>query len=251
MTSFNHTFPQTVQRNPYMQGLGSELWYLEEVNLFEFFCPIKNADETYDKQPKRSYKKGEFIYFSDDQSNKVFFIHEGAVKIASYTEEGDEVIKAVLQKGEVFGEMSLFGEKRRSDYAKAMEDTEVCVLDRDQVAGLMKEVSGFRNFLMGLMGRRVIYTQKRVESLLFKDAKTRIAEYVFNQAKSHGRSSSRGIRVRNHLTHQEIANFTGTSRQTVTTILNKFREDELIDFDRKTFYIKNMDGLQDEILSEA
>jgi CRP-like cAMP-binding protein len=160
------------------------------------------------------------------------------------------VIKAVLQKGEVFGEMSLFGEKRRSDCAKAMEDTEVCVLDRDQVAGLMKEVSGFRNFLMGLMGRRVIYTQKRVESLLFKDAKTRIAEYVFNQAQNHGRSSNRGIRVRNHLTHQEIANFTGTSRQTVTTILNKFREDELIDFDRKTFYIKNMDGLQDEMIAD-
>lgn len=248
MTSFNSLYPQTVQRNPFMQGHGSEIWYLEEVNLFEFFCPIKHADETYEKYPKRSYKKGEFIYFSDDKSDKVFFIHEGAVKIASYTAEGDEVIKAVLQKGEVFGEMAMFGEQRRSDYAKAVENTEVCVLDRDQVGGLMQEVSGFRNFLMGLMGRRVIYTQKRVESLLFKDAKTRIAEYVFNQAKKHGSSSARGIRVRNHLTHQEIASFTGTSRQTVTTILNKFRENDLLDFDRKTFYIKNMDALADEMM---
>ena len=160
----------------------SEIWFLEEVNLFEYFCPVKHADETYAKYPKRSYKKGEFIYFSDDKSDKVFFIHNGAVKIASYTDEGDEVIKAVLQGGEVFGEMGVFGESRRADYAKAMEDTEVCVLDRDQVSGLMREVSGFRNFLMGLMGRRVVYTQRRVESLLFKDARTRIAEYVYQQA---------------------------------------------------------------------
>ena len=182
---------------------------------------------------------------------KCFFIHQGAVKIASYTEEGDEVIKAILHAGDVFGELALFGEVRRSDYAKAMETTEICVLDREQVADLMKEVKGFQNFINSLVGKRVIYTQRRVESLLFKDAKTRVVEYVMEQAKKNGKSSSRGISVRNHLTHQEIASFTGTSRQTVTTILNKLREDNLIDFDRKEFLIKNLEGLKHEVLSLA
>jgi CRP/FNR family cyclic AMP-dependent transcriptional regulator len=228
-----------------MDGLGN-IWFLEEVNLFEYFCPIKKADETYEKYPKRSYPKGEFIYFSDDSSDKVFFIHSGAVKIAGYTEEGDEVIKAVLHAGEVFGEMAMFGEARRTDYAKAMEPTELCVLARDQVANLMTEVSGFRNFIMGLMGKRVVYTQKRVESLLFKDAKTRIVEYILEQGRRNGKQVSQGIRVRNHLTHQEIANYTGTSRQTVTTILNQLREENLIDFDRKAFLLKDQQGLKAE-----
>ena len=94
----------------------SEIWYFEEVNLFEYFCPITNGQEKYDKHPKREFKKGEFIYFSDDDADRVFFIHSGAVKVAGYTDE-EEVIKAILHPGEIFGEMAVYGETKRGDFA--------------------------------------------------------------------------------------------------------------------------------------
>ena len=222
----------------------SGIWYLEEVNLFEYFCPITDGEARYQKHPKRSYKKGEFIYFSDDESDMVYFIHSGAVKVASYTEEGNEFIKAVLNSGEVFGELALFGEERRSDYAEAMEDTEICVLKKDEVVSLMSDVKGFMAFLNRLMGKRMIYTQKRLASLLYKDAPTRIAEYIIDQMNRNGRRKGGIVTLRNYLTHQEIASYTGTSRQTVTTVLNQFRENGYIDFDRRTFTIKDLDGLQ-------
>jgi CRP-like cAMP-binding protein len=221
----------------------SNIWFLEEVNLFEYFCPISGAEDRYQKQPKRAFKKGEFIYFSDDAADQVYFIHKGAVKIAGYTEEGNEFIKAVLHDGEIFGELSVFGEDRRSDYAEAVEDTEICVLESDQVVGLMRDVSGFMNFLNRLMGKRIIFTQKRLTSLLYKDARTRIAEYLLDQAERSGRTKHGIITLRNYLTHQEIASYTGTSRQTVTTVLNEFREAGLIDFNRKIFTIRDPEGL--------
>ena len=226
----------------------SNIWYLEEVNLTACFCPVTDAQGKYEKQPKRKYKKAEFIYFSDDTADKVFFIHEGAVKIAGYTEDGNEMIKAILHQGEIFGELAVYGEKKRRDYAQAVEDAEVCVLNREDVISLMRDVSGFQAFLNKIMGERVIYTQKRLESLLFKDAKTRIAEYVLDQARKKGKKVPRGIELRNYLTHQEIASFTGTSRQTVTTVLNQFREDKLLDFDRKTILIKDLRGLEGEAI---
>lgn len=230
-----------------MNNDDSNIWYLEEVDLKECFCPITSAEERYDKQPKKAYKKGEFIYFSDDHSDKVFFIHKGAVKIAGYTEDGNEMIKAILHPGEVFGEMAVYGEEKRNDYAAAVEDTEVCILSKEDVVGLMRDVSGFQAFLNRLMGQRVIYTQKRLESLLFKDAKTRVAEYVLEQADKNGRKIMDGsVVLRNYLTHQEIANFTGTSRQTVTTVLNQFRDDNILDFDRKRIRIKDIDRLRAE-----
>ncbi|MEZ4850430.1 MAG: Crp/Fnr family transcriptional regulator [Bacteroidia bacterium] len=226
----------------------SKIWYLEEVNLKECFCPINGAEDRYNKQPKRSFKKGEFIYFSDDTADRVYFIHAGAVKIAGYTEDGNEMIKAVLHPGEIFGELAVFGQETRSDYAQAAEDTEVCVLDKDDVVGMMRDVSGFQNYLNKIMGERVIYTQKRLESLLFKDAKTRVAEYVLEQARKNGRETADGaVVLRNYLTHQEIASYTGTSRQTVTTVLNQFRDDNLLDFDRKRITVKNLMGLQNEV----
>ncbi|MEM6261772.1 MAG: Crp/Fnr family transcriptional regulator [Bacteroidota bacterium] len=229
-----------------MEGHTS-FWYMEEVNLFEHFCPIQNGQEKYDRHGKRSYKKGEFIYVSDDLSDKVFFIHQGAVKIAAYTEDGNENIKAILTAGEVFGELAVFGEERRVDYAQAMENTQICLLARDEVKGLMKEVSGFMGFLNKMMGRRVIFSQKRIESLLFKDARTRIAEYVLEQAEKSRARPNQPLTLRNYLTHQEIASYTGTSRQTVTTIMNQLRESGLIDFNRKTITVNDMGALKAEV----
>lgn len=227
---------------------GSSLWYFEEVNLFEYFCPVNQAEDRYEKQPKRSFKKGEFIYFSDDDADQVFFIHHGAVKVAGYTPEGDELIKAILHPGEIFGELAVYGEARRNDYARAIEDTEICSLDREQVVSLMSDVKGFAAFLNRMMGKRVIYTQKRLESLLFKDARTRVGEYILEQADKNGKVlADRAISLRNYLTHQEIASYTGTSRQTVTTVLNQFREARLIDFDRKRIIIRDPEGLRAEV----
>lgn len=227
---------------------GNSIWYFEEVNLFEYFCPVTNAEEKYEKQPKRSYKKGEFIYFSDDDADQVFFIHNGAVKVAGYTPDGEELIKAILHPGEIFGELAVYGEEKRSDYAQAVEQTEICSLERSQVVGLMRDIRGFMAFLNRVMGRRVIYTQKRLESLLFKDAKTRVGEYILEQADKNGKVLADGaITMRNYFTHQEIANYTGTSRQTVTTVLNQFREDRFIDFDRRRIIIRNPQGLREEV----
>jgi len=220
------------------------IWYLEEVNLFEHFCPVTHAEERYDKQPKKSYKKSEFIYFTNDTADKVFFIHEGAVKVGAYTPDGNEMIKAILHDGEIFGELAVYGEDKRLDYAQAVEDTELCILDRSQVASLMKDVKGFQLFLNRLMGQRVIYTQKRLEGLLFKDARTRIGEYILEEANKHGRHKSGRVTLKNYLTHQEIANYTGTSRQTVTTILNEFRDQGLIEFDRKKIMINDMEKME-------
>ncbi|MEL6624083.1 MAG: Crp/Fnr family transcriptional regulator [Bacteroidota bacterium] len=226
----------------------SNIWYLEEVNLFEYFCPINKGAERYKRHPKRTYKKNEFIYFNDDTAEHVFFIDSGAVKVGSYTPEGEELIQAVLHPGEIFGELAIYGADKRTEFAQAMEKTEVCVLERNEVTSLMKEVNGFKNFLHKLMGDRIIYTQKRLASLLFKDARTRIAEYIMDQANRYGRKLADGaVQLRNYLTHQEIASFTGTSRQTVTTVLNELREEGLIDFDRKRIIIRNVPGLKAEM----
>ncbi|MEM7510389.1 MAG: Crp/Fnr family transcriptional regulator [Bacteroidota bacterium] len=222
----------------------NSFWYLEEVDLFECFCPVNGAEDRYDKQPKKTIKKGEFIYLSDDEADKVFFIHKGAVKIAGYTQDGDEIIKAILHPGEIFGELAVFGAENRNDYAQTVEDTDICVLNREQVVGLMRDVNGFQQFINKLVGQRVIMTQKRMASLLYKDAKARIAEYIYDQSKKSSRETRDGITLRNYLTHQEIANYTGTSRQTVTTILNQLREQELIDFDRKRITIKDMSAFK-------
>ena len=70
----------------------------------------------------QSIKKGEYIYFPEESSKNIYFLKEGRVKIGSYSDDGKEIIKAILQPGEIFGELSLVGEEKRSDFAQAMDN---------------------------------------------------------------------------------------------------------------------------------
>ncbi|TAE49013.1 MAG: Crp/Fnr family transcriptional regulator [Bacteroidetes bacterium] len=224
---------------------GSNIWYLEQVNMFDYFCPITHSEERYNKQPKRSFKRAEFIYFNEDSADKVFFIDKGAVKIGSYSPDGNELIKAILYPGEIFGELALYGEEKRSDFAQAMEPTEICSLSRMEVVSLMYENMPLNDFFNALIGQRVVYTQKRMEALLFKDVRTRIIDYILEQAMKNGKTLLDGrVLVRNYLTHQEIANYTGASRQTVTSVLNELRDLGILDFDRKRIVIRMPEQLK-------
>ena len=105
----------------------ANIWYLENINLFNVFCPKKMKNSgVYNKN---SYGKGEFIYFPNEPSETIYFIHQGKVKIGSYSPDGKEIIKAVLTKGELFGEQALVGEEKRADFAQALvNETMLCPL---------------------------------------------------------------------------------------------------------------------------
>ena len=78
----------------------SEIWYLEEVDLFDILCSRKTPRmET--EHPPNQYGKDEYIYFPDQESTSIYMIANGRVKIGSYLDDGKEIVKAILGKGEV------------------------------------------------------------------------------------------------------------------------------------------------------
>lgn len=223
-------------------------WYLENVDLFGLLCPNKLGATDIQTQSARTFKKGTNIYLPDDDADKLFFINEGRIKIGVYGNAGKEIIKAILSKGEVFGEMVLVGENKRRDFALAMEETSVCVVTLEELKSLMKENNSLQHFLMKVIGNRVLSVEKRLESLVFKDSRSRIVEYLIELANTRGQRVGYEMLVRKFNTHQEIANLTATSRQTVTTILNELRSKNLITFDRKRLLIRDLELLQKEAL---
>ncbi len=218
------------------------LWYLENIDVTNIFCPNKLGGHRDDHTPKM-YKAGEYIYLPDEYSDSVFFITEGRVKLSTYSDAGKEITKAILGKGEVFGELSLVGEEKRRDFAIAMEDVELCYVRADNMKELLRDHSGLNLFLMKVMGSRVLNVEKRLESLVFKDSRTRIVEYLKELGTTKGQRFGYDTVVRKFLTHQEIANLTATSRQTVTTVLNELRNENIITFNRKRLLIRDMDKL--------
>ncbi|NNE29764.1 MAG: Crp/Fnr family transcriptional regulator [Saprospiraceae bacterium] len=222
-------------------------WFLEDVDVKSLLDPQK-VEPAIDQLVHRSYKKGENIFVPKDEADKIYFVMEGRVKILTNNEEGKEVTKMIINQGEIFGELALVESSQRRDYAVAMEPTTLCIMTIEELKSVMKTHSAMGLFFMKILGQRVVDMEKRLESLVFRDSRTRIVEFLLDLAKRKGQRVGYETVVRKFMTHQDIANLTATSRQTVTTVLNDLRGRNLITFDRKRLLIRDMEKLGEEIV---
>ncbi|WP_420576014.1 Crp/Fnr family transcriptional regulator [Ekhidna sp.] len=221
----------------------SNLWYFEDVDLFKVLCPSKTPTME-DKHTPGVYKKDEFIYFKDQSSENIYMVSNGRVKIGTYGPDGKEIVKAILTKGELFGEMALAGEDTRQDFAQAMDnDTRVCAMTIEDLQNLMVDNKELSFKILKIVGFRLRKMERKIESLVFKDARTRIVDFLREMAEEKGQKVGFEMMIKNHLTHKDIASLTGTSRQTVTTVMNELRDSNLITFDRRRILIRDLEKL--------
>lgn len=219
------------------------LWFFEDVNLFHVLCPhkFKTYKQTHDFD---GYKKKDYIYFEEDAANKIYLIDKGKVKIGYYTEDGEEVVKAILSKGELFGEKAIFGEEKRDEFAQAVDNnTSICPVSVDTMHDLMRNNQTFSLKIYKFIGFRLKKLERRLQLLLFKDTKTRVVEFLKELCDEYGYECPKtGDHVIAHpYTQKDIATLLGTSRPTLNIILNELKDEKVIDFDRKRIkFLKNI-----------
>jgi len=224
------------------------LWHLENIDLTHLLCPNKLGDaDRMAHHIQRTFSKGEQFFVPDDLSDRIFFITEGRVKISTMNDEGKEITKVILGKGEVFGELALVGEQRRRDWATALEKTVACVVTLEEMRSLMRERSELNLFFMKIFGARQLELERRLESLVFRDSRSRIVEFLVEITRHKGERVGYEWVIRKPVTHQEIANLTATSRQTVTTTLNDLRYKKLLTFNRSRLLVRDLEGLAAEM----
>jgi CRP-like cAMP-binding protein len=191
------------------------------------------------------FKKDQFIYFPDEPAQYIYMIANGRVRIGRYLDDGKEIVTAILGMGEIFGELALAGEEKRTDFAQAMDDkTTVCPLSIEELRQLMYGNQELSFKMLKLVGLRLMKLERKLELLVFKDARTRIIEFIKDSATWKGKKVGYETLVPTQLTHKDIAALTGTSRQTVTTILNELKEKNLINFDRKKILVRDLANLK-------
>lgn len=208
---------------------------------------LNSSEEMY----KTHLKKGAFIYSPENTADKVYFIHKGSVKIGCYGETKKEITKYMLDEGEVFGELSLIGLEYRRDFAYATEDTILGVCSTKKLLSLMENNLLLTRYFMVHMANKELALEERLEAMIFKDSRTRIIDFLVNLAEKSGDRIGYEVVVRKFMTHREIANITATSRQTVTTVLNVLKSNNVITFDRHRLLIRNFDKLKEGGICEV
>ena len=220
-----------------------QLWYLEEVNLQNVFCPKKVARGDLDDKASLHFEANQYVYLPEEPAKRIYLINKGRIKIGTYGSDGKEITKAILGPGEVFGELALIGQEERRDFAYVIDATDVCTLQKEDLQAMLRDRNELQLFFMRLIGNRTLKLEQRLENLMFKSSRSRIVEFLHELAQVRGRAVGYEREVRNMLTHKEIADLTGTSRQTVNSVLNELRRDNVLTFDRKRMLVRDMDKL--------
>ena len=162
------------------------------------------------------------------------------MKIGYYSEDGEEVIKAILTRGEIFGETAILGESKREEFAQSIDNsTSICPVGVNTMHDLMRNNQTFSLKIYKVIGFRLRKLERRLQLLLFKDAKTRLLEFLDELCSDYGYDCEKtGDKVIHHpYTQKDIASLIGTSRPTLNILLNELKEENVIQFTRKEIRI--------------
>jgi len=160
----------------------------------------------------------------------------------------DIVCQHFYGKGEIFGELALYGNlKRRYFASSSAKNTVLACISVAKLRLLMLNNSKLNSFIFRKLGHRQLEVEHRLAALKSKKSKDRIVEFLVQLAKKQGQRVGYEIVVRNIMTHQDIADVTSTSRQSVTTELNELRRKEILKYDRRRLLIKDFQKLESEI----
>ena len=217
--------------------------FLRQFPLFEMLseAELNRLSEMMEHKVKPRYS---FIYMPEDPSDTIFFLAKGTIKIGTHSLDGKEVIKSLIHPMAMFGELGLIGESERQDFAQALkEDVHLYVLKVEDFKKLMRNNFELCSKVMLLFGNRLMRAENKLESLIFKDARTRIIEFIKDAMLKRGRRIGYEMLLKHSLTHQDIANITCTSRQTVTLVLNELKKSDLIYFNRGKILVRDMTKL--------
>lgn len=227
--------------NPAIRS-ANKLWYLKHINLFSCFgkAELQEIDRITRMQEVEQRQR---IFLPGDPSNTVYFLKRGRVKIAGTNADGREVIFEILAPGEIFGEAEVLGDTPHETYAEALDDALICAIRREDFERYLRGHQDLTFKLTKLVGYRLRKIRRRVADLIFRNVSTRLAHLLVELGKTDGVPDDGGIRIRMKLTHQEMANLVGCSRETVSMTLGQFRDQGLLRAEARSITILNMDRL--------
>ena len=170
----------------------------------------------------RSFKKGEMVYRAGDEGGTLFVLYTGRVKLYRLNAGGKEQVLRVVESGEFIGELSLFSSLALTDYAQALEDTTMCVLQGARLKELMTKYPSIALKVMDELSRRLEQAESQVESISLSSVTQRVAQILLEL--SDGKKE-----ISLPISKSDLASQLGMSQETLSRKLADFQEEGLIE----------------------
>jgi CRP/FNR family transcriptional regulator, anaerobic regulatory protein len=217
----------------------------KKVPIFSFLSDGE-LSKIVDMTGHKSYKKGDVLCTEGEKSDTLFIINEGGVKLSKLTKDGKEQIVHIYTSGDFFGELSLFSTNETYNFdVFAITDLKICTLTKQHMDEILITNPAIALKLLEVITKRLTQTENLAQNLATKDAEIRIAYILLEFAEKYGVAVSQGIQVNLPINREEMANYAGVTRETISRKLTIFEELGIIAFKgTKIIIIKQLNILK-------
>jgi CRP-like cAMP-binding protein len=224
-----------------------DIQFLRHVGLFASLADEELATVSAMFKERR-YRRNDTVFFEEDTGKYMYIVKQGRVKVSRLLPNGKEMILAFHEAGEYFGEMSLLDGGTAPATVSAVEATTILSLGAREFAALLEKPKINRALLKVLCARcRDAWMQ--IEVLTFHNADARIRTALYHLCRRRGVNTPEGVMISMHLTHKELADIAGISRETATRVLSALQSENILHVRTRHFVIPEPELLVESLLS--
>lgn len=192
---------------------------------------------------ERHFERGDYVFMEGERRESVYFIERGLVKIFKIDEEGRENIVNVLGVGTMFPHVGFFQDTPYPGTAQTMDTTTLLAIACNDFDALLMKTPDIARKVMRVMGQRILQLQSKLQELAVFDSRDRVVALLEHFAVEHGDSQPDGVHIRLPITHGEMAQMVGITRESVNRIWNQLKRDGIISGERE-HWIVNVERLR-------
>ncbi|GAU66962.1 cyclic di-GMP binding protein LapD [Streptomyces sp. NBRC 110611] len=228
-------------------GHDERTWCLSEVDIFRDLNEREMA-VIAGAAPMKTYAAGEMLYIPQQPCEMLFILKRGRVRIFRVSADGRALTTAILAPGTIFGEMLLLGQRMYGNFAEALDEVTVCVMNRADVDRFLLSDVRIATRITEILGRRLADLEQRLSDSVFKSVPQRIATTLITLTPEPAtglplRPGARHPQIA--LTHEQLAALAGTSRETATKVLHDYADRGLLRLSRGRITVLEPDRLRD------
>ncbi len=190
-------------------------------------------------------KKGSFVFMEGDKAEKIFFIKEGTFRVHKQIDDGKEVTVFLRGADDGFGEIGPFSGPTYSCSAHAETNGEVYCIDEDKIESILTNNGAITLEFLRWAAESLETSGSKLKDYMMHQTQGAVASVLIRLTNMYGKETEDGIVIDEPITNYDIASHIGSSRETVNRFINGWRQEGIIEVDRKIITIKDMDYFRD------
>ena len=218
------------------------IWCIQKCRLFE---QLSEGDLKFleARARVRIFTANASVYFPHEVADTVLVLVEGRIRLYSITPDGKQAILALIEPGEMFGELALTGCDEREEFAQAVGISKVVSIPREVVETVLLRNAGLSLAITKFVGLRRRRLERRLKNLLFRSSRERLLGLLCELIEQYGRKIDEGLLIDIKLSHQDLAGLIGVTRESVTLVLGELQLERLIKVGRQRIVVLNENKL--------